>query len=104
MSDHLPPGHACSAYCRDGEHCELLYANFDHDRSRADQNPPYESVRRHYDDAYRRRYGARVTRCEPAREAMPIDTRDPRELTTLVGPGLGQYPWLIWFTPNGGPR
>lgn len=95
-------GHVCSAYCSpdSGEHCELVWSNFD-PHPGEHWRGPYEGVRRHYDDAYRLRYGARVVRCEPAREAPPIETMDPAILTQLVGWDLGTHPWLIWFVPRG---
>lgn len=90
------PGHACNAFCSPDEHCELVYSTFDFHRG----DHGHEIVRRHHDDAYRRRYGARVTRCEPAREAMPIAEQDPNDLTPLVGFG-GVHAWLVWFIPPG---
>ena len=98
------PGHECNVYCSPdstGEHCELVWSGFDHYDT--GQTPAYESVRRHYDDAYRRRYGARVVRTEPAREAPPRETMDPEMITPLVGfPGNGDvYGWLVWFAPAG---
>lgn len=95
------PGHECTVYCTGDEHCELVWSTFDHHPSGAEQSPPFESVRRHYDDAYRRRYGARVARTEPAREPRPLDQMDPAELTPLVGHGGETHAWLIWFVPPG---
>lgn len=94
-------GHICNVYCRGDEHCELVWSSFDHHPGRSGQDPPYESVRRHYDEAYRRRYGARVVRTEPAREAPPIEAMDVRDLTPLVGPTNGSYTWLVWFVGPG---
>lgn len=95
------PGHDCNVYCRDDEHCELVWSSFDHHPGRAGQDPPYESVRRHYDEAYRHHYGARVVRVEPAREPRPIETMDQRELTPLVGGGGQSYAWLVWVVGPG---
>lgn len=95
------PGHECSVYCGADEHCELVYASFDHLGSGAAQTPPWRTIRAHFDDAYRKVYGARVLRVEPAREAPPVETRAPADLTALVGPEIGQHPWLVWFVPAG---
>jgi hypothetical protein len=53
VSDHI-----CNVYCRDGEHCELIYAETD-DQTTIAHNYAYY-------------LGVRVTRVEPAREAMPL--------------------------------
>ncbi|MCC6312673.1 MAG: hypothetical protein IT337_01570 [Thermomicrobiales bacterium] len=95
------PGHDCSVYCAADEHCELVYASFDPLGSGSTQTPPWRTIRAHFDDAYRKVYGARVLRAEPAREAPPVETRDAAELTPLVGPEIGQHPWLVWFVPAG---
>lgn len=94
------PGHVCNAYCTPGEHCEVIWSTFDH-TPRDTPSGPFESVRRHYDDAYRRRYGARVVRCEPAPEALPVEQTDPELLIPLVGTTVGRHPWLVWFVPPG---
>lgn len=100
MSASLP-GHDCNAYCVGDEHCELVYASFDPLGSGSTQTPPWRTIRAHFDDAYRKVYGARVLRAEPAREAPPVETRDPANLTPLVGSETGQHPWLVWSVPAG---
>jgi len=100
------PGHECSAFCAGDEHCEVCWTNSDHTPNTSSRFGPYEADRRHFDAAYRRRYGARVVRCAPAREAEPIAAilaREPDDppLTQLEGHGIGAYPWLIWFVPPG---
>lgn len=97
----LIPGHDCSVYCAGDEHCELAYASFDHHPAGAAQTPPWRTVRVWFDETYRHAYGARVLRAEPGREAPPVETRDLADLTPLVGPEIGQHPWLVWFVPAG---
>lgn len=109
MADRPIPGHECSAFCAGGEHCELTFSAFDHHPVHR-AGAGLDAVRRHYDDAYRRRYGARVVRVAPAFEAPGPDRVAAAEPATglgvvpVAGPAAAAtHPWLVWFAaPEGG--
>lgn len=77
--------HACSTYCRAGEHCELAYLS---------PGTPRDAVWQ----AYAAR-GVWVTDAIPAREAPAVDAPLPpgARLDQLAGASVGIDPWLVWW-------
>jgi len=79
-------GHACNAYCHDGLHCELVYTG------------PTVTAQ-HIRQAYGWEYGVVVDRCDPAREAPPIEQYPPDMLTRVTGHGAHRddRAWLVYW-------
>ncbi len=76
--------HPCNAYCRDGEHCDLVYT----DR---------KAQPGHIAQVYGYRHGLRVLRCDPACEAPALASQQGYEI--LSGHKMvDERRWLVWWT------
>ena len=78
--------HGCAAYCRDGEHCELVYVTPGLNR---------DWLWREYAATYR----VWVTDALPAREAPAVDSplAPGTKMVMLAGIQPGTEPWLVWW-------
>lgn len=91
----MVPDHGCTAYCRDGEHCDLVYSGDD----------PREdllrySVARSYEDTY----GVRVTRLKAATEAPDLTAFPAEKLRQVAGADQDDARrWLVWWRDEAPP-
>lgn len=87
--------HACNYYCRNGQHCDLIYTTLE-PRGWTDDDRRY--VRAIVRDAYAA-YSAgrlRVVDIEPAREAPPLPPDD--RLEQIAGTAVGPHAYLVYYT------
>lgn len=82
-------GHGCTTYCRDGEHCDLVYS--------ADY-PDETLLRQSLALSYQRDYDVRVTRIAPASEAPDLSMFSAASLRVMAGSGRDDTRrWLLWW-------
>ena len=81
--------HACNAYCRPPEHCDLVLTG----------EAPLPAGRALITVAYQKALGVLVTHVEPAREAPGLDDLPPDSIMNLTPhlPTHDTHRWLVWW-------
>jgi len=78
--------HVCNAYCHDGLHCDLVYAD-----ARATEQQIAQ--------VYGYRLGLRIDHCEQAREAPPMAMQPSDMLDRLAGSTASDdRAWLVYWS------
>ena len=84
--------HACNAYCRPPEHCDLVFTS----------DAPAPAARALVAHIYRQSLGLLVTRLELARESPALENMPAGSVVNLTPhrPPQGARRWLVWWSPT----
>ena len=86
------PRHACNAYCRPPEHCDLVFTS----------QAPVEAAQALVAHTYRNSLGLRVLRVEAAREAPDLAALPADTVLNLTPhrPRRDDNRWLVWWSAS----